>query len=112
MATSLIDRLQDHAARAAELRQTMVGSWPVDLHDDLIEAARELDRVWRDSTLDKCKHNREMDALREQLEIARTEAKDVQAFKDQSARDNQHVAFGMRLAIQAMVEGLKGGGKA
>lgn len=109
MSTSIVDRLQDHAEKARELNQTMVGSWPVDLHDDLIEASREIDRLRRQQTLDAVKVNRQLDELREQLQMARTEAKDVSEFREREKKEYQNIIYGVRIAIDQMMIGLKGG---
>lgn len=49
--------------------------------------------------------------LEEQLLMARTEAKDVSAFREREQHEYKHVLIGFRLAIQSMMSGLKGGDK-
>ncbi len=52
---------------------------------------------------------KEIHALKEQLEIARTALKDTEEFRERDKKHAEAVMTGLRLAIIALADGLKGG---
>lgn len=52
---------------------------------------------------------KDMDALKEQLAMAKTEAKDLTEFRDRDRKTADNIVLGMGLAIEAMARGMKGG---
>lgn len=111
MDLTLIERLEKHAEHAASLRETMVGSWPIELHDDLVQAAIDLEQMKKESLRLRVESLREYDALEEKLLIAQTAAKDTQEFRDREKKEYQYIIMGVRIAIDQMMIGLKGGQK-
>lgn len=76
---------------------------------DLRDAAAEIEAL-EDSRMGWSAHSRGLIAtLEEQLSMAKTEAKDVQSFRERENSEAQHIILGMKMAIQAMVAGMKGG---
>lgn len=51
----------------------------------------------------------EISALKEQLDIARTALKDTEEFRERDKKHAEAVMLGLRLAIIALADGLKGG---
>lgn len=113
---SIVERLEKHAEWALSVVEG--GSVSLTnyktLHDDLIDAGKELHRLQVNVRGDDIRSRQvraEIEDLREKLEMARTEAKDVQEFRDRENKEAQNVIVGMKLAIHAMMGGLKGGAK-
>jgi prefoldin subunit 5 len=52
---------------------------------------------------------KEMHALKEQLDIARTALSDVESFREREKKHAEAVMTGLQIAISAMALGLKGG---
>lgn len=77
--------------------------------EELQEQVQELshDLKVKDRDLDELRKVR--DALKEQLDIARTEATDLANFRDRERKHAEAVFIGFRMAIDAMVNGMKGG---
>lgn len=75
----------------------------------LKESVQELsqDLKLKDRDLEELRKVR--DALKEQLDIARTEASDLTLFRDREKKHAEAVFIGFRLAIDAMVNAMKGG---
>jgi nitrogen fixation/metabolism regulation signal transduction histidine kinase len=51
----------------------------------------------------------EITALKEQLDIARTALRDTEEFRERDKKHAEAVMTGLRLAIIALADGLKGG---
>lgn len=72
---------------------------------DIIETLREQIRVADRNYYDR---GREIERLKEKLEMAQTEARDSDEFRCREKKHAEAVMTGMSLAIDAMVRGLKG----
>ena len=75
---------------------------------DIIESLREQMRIADRNYWDR---GRELQALKEKLAFKETECKDVEEFRQRERKHAEAVMIGMRLAIESMVSGMKGGGK-
>jgi len=70
--------------------------------ESLREQVRIADRIYWD-------RGRELEALKEKLAFKETECKDLEEFRQRERKNAEAVMIGMRLAIESMVSGMKGG---
>ena len=107
-----------------ELRERLFQSavW-CDAKDDLHERIKHIAQDLRDAAAEieaesssvRRLHNEnyglrtKVEALEEQLLIARTSASDTDSFREREKKEYASVMTGMRMAIYALAEGLKGG---
>ena len=75
---------------------------------DIIEALR---KQLRNADTERHERGREVESLREKLAIAETAAKDTEEFRVRERKHADALMWGMRMAIEAMAVGMKGGGK-
>ena len=79
---------------------------------DLRDAAAEIETLttWNASNAAETREQRrKVRQLEEQLLIARTSASDTDSFREREKKEYANVMVGVRLAIHALAEGLKGG---
>jgi hypothetical protein len=73
---------------------------------DIIEMLREQVRI---ADRNYCDRGRELERLKEQLSIKETALKDTEEFRVRERKHAEALMWGMRMAIEAMAAGMKGG---
>lgn len=107
-----------------ELRERLMQSaeW-CDANEHMLERIKHIAQDLRDAAaeidaMEKSRMNfaaevrslrRQVETLEEQLQMAKTEAKDVGEFRERERKEAELIVIGLRMAIQSIVHGMKGG---